>query len=214
LDLPFGPVAQVTFSPDEALIGFTAPSLGDARHDLYVMEVGSSNARKLTAAGDVFFFVWCHDSESLIVSSSSDKRSNSRRRLWWVDVAGGGLASLPLDIEGNQWPSDCTAGREQVAFELRLDGSGMFVARRSGQGYEVESLGPGRGGRWSPDGSRLVFTDQRGDQTDVFVRESDGSVVQVTSDEAVETNVRWTPDGHSLVFDRVTPNRGIWILRF
>lgn len=117
-------------------------------------------------------------------------------------------------MQANRWPSDCSAERRRVTFELRPDGSGMFVVTRDGDRYAVEPLGSGRGGRWSPDGTRLAFVDRLDGRTDVVVRELDGFTHRVTDDDSIESNVRWTADGTALLFDRVSPSRGIWLLRF
>ncbi len=42
--------------------------------------------------------------------------------------------------------------------------------------------------------------------------EPEGTEVRVTNDDAVESELRWTPDGLSLVFAVRSPNRGIWLL--
>ena len=57
--------------------------------------------------------------------------------------------------------------------------------------------------RWSPDGSRIVFTDQddAGD-AQLFVRwmDAEGAISQVTRVERSPANPRWSPDGTQIAF--------------
>ncbi len=61
----------------------------------------------------------------------------------------------------------------------------------------------GSGPRWSPDGSRIVFTDEddAGD-TQVFVRwmDAEGATSQVTRVEESPGNLRWSPNGMEIAF--------------
>ncbi len=53
---------------------------------------------------------------------------------------------------------------------------------------------------WSPDGTRIVFTDWIGRNADVFVANADGSgLTNLTSDSGdTDTSQGWTPEGHVL----------------
>ena len=55
---------------------------------------------------------------------------------------------------------------------------------------------------WSPDGTRLAFTQNVGGQEDLFVMAADGSgVEQLTNDAPSDWAAVWTPDGGALLFN-------------
>ena len=61
----------------------------------------------------------------------------------------------------------------------------------------------GSGPRWSPDGSRIVYTDEddAGD-TQIFTRwmDAEGAVSQITRVERSPGNLRWSPNGGAIAF--------------
>ena len=101
----------------------------------------------------------------------------------------GGLTG-PLFV--NHLPSDIYVGR--------ADGSG---ARRLtlGGGFNVEPA-------WSPDGSRIAFTSDRGGAYQVWVMESDGSGQRPLTSVGQNFAPDWSPDGSQIVFhsDRDYPD--------
>ncbi len=54
---------------------------------------------------------------------------------------------------------------------------------------------------WSPDGTKLAFTSDRGGNLDVYVMDVDGSnVVQLTDHPGTDWSPSWSPDGTKLAF--------------
>jgi Tol biopolymer transport system component len=212
LHLPVDYVADFAFSPDERHLVVAVPTPGDARHDLHLLTADGNPLRQLTHAGDVFRLQWCDDSETLAYSSRSDKASNTIRQTWLVDLSTGERDRVTTGLASNQWVTHCDRGGDRITFDLRLNGSGRHVAERAESGWDVEALGAGTNGRWSPDGRRLAFLARVDGRPDVFLREPDGTETRITNDDAVESELRWTRDGLSLVFAVRSPNRGIWLL--
>ena len=215
LSVGSAPIQAFGYSPDGTRLAVVAPDTesGRARHDLFVANPDGTIIRRLTATGDIDDLVWCGDSTSILVSSATDKLSNQRRRVWRASVHGGDLDEVVLPVEGDRWPTDCSDDGARVTFELRLDRAGMFVGRRGdGPGYELDSLGAGRGARWSPDGTLLAFVDGRDGQPDVYVRDRTGTERRITADRATESDLSWSPDGRTLVFARRSPRRGVWLV--
>ena len=60
---------------------------------------------------------------------------------------------------------------------------------------------------WSPDGSRIAFDSIRNGPSDVFVKSVAGSVEErpVLTSEAAKSPTDWSPDGSTLIFERLDP---------
>ena len=57
--------------------------------------------------------------------------------------------------------------------------------------------------RWSPDGTRIVFTSERDDSRDIWVMDADGSGQRrVTTSSASEFDPAWSPDGTRVAYAR------------
>ena len=77
-------------------------------------------------------------------------------------------------------------------------------------GSRARHLIDGSGARWSPDGSRILFT-ARGepDGSQVFVRwmDAEGAVSQITRLENGPSGAQWSPDGEWIAFTSRVPDR-------
>ena len=80
-----------------------------------------------------------------------------------------------------------------------LRDSTIWLMRRDGSNQRM--LLPGGGARWSPDGSRLVYTSRAGD---LFIARRDGTVVRrlTSTRRALEQAAGWSPDGRRILFTR------------
>jgi Tol biopolymer transport system component len=71
-------------------------------------------------------------------------------------------------------------------------------------GVEVQvttAAGKNRHPRYSPDGTRLLYSGQRAGRWDLYVSAADGSgEVALTADEIWERDARWSPDGSNVVY--------------
>lgn len=70
-------------------------------------------------------------------------------------------------------------------------------------GTRNRELLEGGGARWSPDGTRILFTKQgepRGSQLFVRWMDDEGAVSQITRLENGPSNARWSPDGNWIAF--------------
>lgn len=63
---------------------------------------------------------------------------------------------------------------------------------------------------WSPDGTQILFSSNRGGVNDLWVMRQDGSNPQQLTDTASnEPTASWSPDGSTIVFGR---NNDIWVM--
>jgi Tol biopolymer transport system component/serine/threonine protein kinase len=67
-------------------------------------------------------------------------------------------------------------------------------------------------GAISPDGRQFAFVSEKGGSPDIWVRQvSGGEPLQITRDEAIETDLVYSPDGESLYYATLGPERPtIW----
>src|SRR5262249_46592127 len=65
---------------------------------------------------------------------------------------------------------------------------------------------------WSPDGKRLVFISDRGNQTDVYTLDAQTkALVRITDDTDFESNPLWSPDGKWISFAKAGLKAGLYI---
>jgi len=73
--------------------------------------------------------------------------------------------------------------------------------------------------KWSPDGSRIVFTSSRNGQTEIYTMKVDGTnPTRLTDDPRSDTMPAWSPDGERIVWaaERAgggTPNFEIFTMK-
>ena len=144
-------------------------------------------------------------SASLLVVSASSLAAPAKNRLTveryldWEDVARPTLAPDGEHIVYERRWVDALQDRWETAlWIMNADGSkNRFLVRGSEP-------------RWSPDGTRIAYLAHGERDTQIFVRwmDAEGSVSQVTRVREKPSNIRWSPDGESIVFQMVVPPAG------
>jgi Bacterial Ig-like domain/WD40-like Beta Propeller Repeat len=81
----------------------------------------------------------------------------------------------------------------------------IHLVNSDGTGVVRLSDGPGDGDpAWSPDGQRIAFARTRGDTTDIYVMDADGSnVARRTDASAYNGEPTWSPDGRAIAFTSI-----------
>ncbi|MGH7545271.1 MAG: S9 family peptidase, partial [Gemmatimonadota bacterium] len=100
-----------------------------------------------------------------------------------------------------QWIDKVNDRRESAVWIMNADGSRNR--------YLVDGSSP----RWSADGTRIAYT-ARGEPkgTQIFVRwmDAEGAVTQVTRVDETPGSIRWSPDGQSVAFLMLVPDKETW----
>lgn len=120
----------------------------------------------------------------------------------------GGISASDVEISRDgQWVT-YVSYPELTLWRSRVDGSD----RRQLTFAPVEAFLP----RWSPDGTRIVFTDlQLGKSAKIYIVSRDGGVPEAAmpDDKGNEIDPTWSPDGASIVFARSHLDRDLAIYR-
>ncbi len=142
----------------------------DGSADIYVMRIDGSAVERLTNSPG--------DAFSVVPEWAPDgvRLAFSSNRTYRKPMDGGFL-----EVPGNTkiWMLDTKTNTvERLTDGLGLD---MYVT-------------------WSPDGSQMAFMSVRDGDADIYIRDADGTVRNVTKNDARDTNPDWSPDGRRLLF--------------
>ena len=161
------------------------------------------------------------------------KRTNGFPARWF------GLVALTFSVSALLLVSEAKAQGQRLSLETYLDmesvsdpqispdGSRIIYTRRwvnkvsdrnesslwimNSDGTRNRQLLEGSGASWSPDGTRILFTNQ-GDPSgsQIFVRwmDDEGAVTQITRLEKGPSNPTWSPDGEWIAFTSRVDDRG------
>jgi Tol biopolymer transport system component len=115
----------------------------------------------------------------------------ARRRREWLYAAGGATAACAVIVL--LWLSSFT--REPVKPSVPLQKPETTITQLTSY------TGTEHSGAISPDGRHFAFVSERRGNPDIWVRQiSGGEPVQITQDEALETDLVYAPDGESIYF--------------
>ena len=132
--------------------------------------------------------------------------------MWSVDAAGGQprLLVRNVSLSGSgygQRPLWSPQG-EYIAYISTKGGDSPEIwlwSPRTGHDVQLTRMGGAiYSMNWSPDGTRIAFSDDRYGSQDIYtVAVPSGEVVRLTSDARYEVFPTWTPDSRSVLYDRL-----------
>jgi len=135
-------------------------------------------------------------------SSSSDApKAETKEKKWDVEAPLGPTHRVEFTTDEGTWMNlDVSPDGKQVVFDMLGDiyvipiEGGTATALRTGPAFEVQP-------RFSPDGSRISYTSDKGGGDNVWIMNRDGSDPrEVTREDfRLVNNACWTPDGEYLV---------------
>jgi TolB protein len=196
---PFRPFADVysppSWSPDGTRIAFSfvltengnpiaPPEIWTANPD------GSNRVRLMTSTESSSHPRWHPDGTRIAFFGCGDPCSAPEPRI--INVDGTGEAPLPV-----QSFDDWSADGGKVVFDGSANGLDVFAQSINGSGLDNLTDHPAGDDQpnWSPDGTRIVFSSDRGDQPGrrhLWIMDADGSnPTQLTS--SLASNADWQP---------------------
>jgi Tol biopolymer transport system component len=178
---------------------------------------GSGQVELRRGMADVTSLTWSSDGSKIAFASPSTTfPQTSASRIWIMNADGSALTNLTLGA-GPAWSPDggriafsgfvnIGAGTFEI-FTIRPDGTERTRVTHADPSDFVIFETP----NWSPDGSRLVFSQRRG-AIDLFTVNADGSTLQnITNSQCAsaphdcELFPVWSPDGSKVLFLEFVP---------
>lgn len=207
---------DAVWSPDGSRVAFVQQTNNPRNADVYVMNADGTGTKRLTTSPrDDDSPRWSPDGTQIVWSKNSGDSPTGRLKVMNAD------GTEPYLLTGSErddtWPRWSPNG-EQILFNSRnpctdeqlctltqfdvhvvdADGSDERNLTRS----ENDEYTP----VWSPDGSRIAFTREVGEEdAEIFVMDADGSeVTQVTDTPGANFIPSWSPDGSQIAFTQIT----------
>ena len=191
------------------VIAFTSDR-DDGEGDIYVMDAGGSDPRRLTddPAYDAWP-TWSPDGSQIAFASTRSGNPD----IYLIDADGSNLRQLTHDPAADIWPEWSPDGT-RIAFPSRRDGNlEIYVIDIDGTNLQrlthtaaVEDFPA-----WSPDGKQIVFSRTEGEEG-TFIMNADGSGERKLLAFRV-FEPAWSPDGRRIAFGSDHEGfRGIYVV--
>jgi len=195
-----------SWSPDGTQIAFIS-NQDEGGSEIFVMNADGTNVRQLTSTEyDNFWASWSPDGTQIAFTSDRGRGPE----IYLMDADGTNVRQL-TSTEYNfasAWSPDGT----QIAFIGNLDYDAtdydtydiaeIFVMNADGTNVrQLTSTGVNFSPAWSPDGTQIAFTSDRGRGPEIYLMDADGTNVrQLTKTNFGSSLPIWSPDGTQIVF--------------
>lgn len=193
-----------SISPDGLKIVFS--SNRDGNYEIYVMNRDGSNQQRLTTSlGFDLHPDWSPDGSKIAFFSERD----GNYEIYVMEANGSNQTRLAFNTWQDQlpdWLPNSSPDSLKILFTSNQTGTyGIYKMNDDGTDIRVVYDGPIQElmGRWSPDGSKIVFVKMIdwNSQRDVWRMDFNSSnEIQLTTNPAIDEGACWSPDGTKIVF--------------
>jgi Tol biopolymer transport system component len=190
-----------SWSPDGSMVLFVKSNraYSNSPQEIWVMNADGSS-EKMVAAADARGPLWSPDGSRVAYLANGET--------WVAPIGGDPREITDLDAAPTGWSPDGSALVVEGARGAEPGGpfdeaSDLWVVDADGSSVTRLTDAPGRdwGAQWSPDGTRIVFTSNRGGDHDIYLIEVEGgALVQLTDEPGHDGGARWSGDGTRIVF--------------
>ncbi len=166
-----------------------------------------------TDPADEFHAAWSPNDDQIVFTRNEES-------LWIIPSAGGTPWQLingdgegnPAAVGSPSWYGstiiyNSNQTENNDLFAIPADASTLPVQITTESAYDAYGV-------WSPNGTEIAFTSNRGGNDDIWVMQAAGGLLrQITTDLAQDNLPTWSPDGSKIAFasDR-SGNRDIWVV--
>jgi TolB protein len=205
-------------SPDGSRVAFARQDPDTLSSDLYVVDVDGENLVRVPVEGtDDLAPQWSTDGTHLVFERNPEGSTVVEETLWTINLSSGVLHQItggpPMrDSFADFWPSWSPSGAIVFDRWSRPPGRSNSQCLASISSHRVTC--PLRNGwyenpRWSPDGSRIVFSNTVDGNADLYVMDADGTHIQRLTDQSAEDRYpTWSPDGRFIAFSTGSRDQG------
>ncbi len=177
----------------------------DGNSELYVMDAGGGNQRRLTNhRGKDLSPTWSPDGKKIAFVSD---RNEGSFQIWVMDSDG----ANPVRLTDGFWDEnpDWSPDGKRIAYDFLLNPENpdvwsrvIFVIDADGKNNKQLTNRDGAGPSWSPDGRKIAFESSRsGRHSEIYVMEADGrNQKRLTYDFGDNRDPAWSPDGRQIAY--------------
>ena len=201
LAVPPGALDDPRYSPDGRRIAADLSSGG--RTDVYIYDVGSGAARRVTSEGTMNHRAeWSPDGTRILYRSD---RGGQNTTLWWQPADGSGAAEQLVASAGKDiWEGVLTPDGTTVVYRTGTVGDADISYRRLAGDTAATGIATTRftelAPRVSPDGRWIAYSSDESRTTQIYVRPFPGPGAQIAVSVSGGARPIWSRDGRRIFF--------------